>query len=123
MNTPNLAHVAVAEFSTRENLWKYKKINGILEVLPGFGDGGATATDIAIAVGRHLWEANGYDPKNYNPDWHAPTVQCISQNLRKLVACGAVQRTEFITGRTLRIELYPGEFKDIPEKIVLFNLV
>lgn len=123
MITPNLAHVAVAEFSTRENDYRYKKLNAILAVLPDFGECGATATDLAVAVGRKLWADKGYDPQKYNPEWHAPTVQSISQNVRKLVRCGAVQRTEFITGRTMRIELYPGEFKDIPEKIVLFNLI
>lgn len=123
MITPNLAHVAVAEFSTRENDYRYKKLNAILDVLPDFGECGATATDLAVAVGRKLWADKGYDPQKYNPEWHAPTVQSISQNVRKLVRCGAVQRTEFITGRTMRIELYPGEFKDIPEKIVLFNLI
>lgn len=123
MNNPNLAHVAVAECSTRENRKRYKYLSDILSALSGFGECGATATQIAEVVGRKRWEANGFPMEKYNPEWHAPTVQLISQNVRKLVKVGAVQRTEFITGRTLRIETYPGEFKDIPEKIVLFNVI
>ena len=123
MNNPNLAHVAVAECSTRENRKRYKYLSDILSALSGFGECGATATQIAEVVGRERWKSYGYPMEKYNPEYHAPTVQLISQNVRKLVKVGAVQRTEFITGRTLRIQVGRNEWKDIPEKIVLFNVI
>ena len=124
MTTPNLAHVAVVEFSTVDNERRYNILETILEVLTA----PMTVTEINKAIGNTLWNKDHPDwqvPLNYAPGGYdfRPTVQRTTQNIRKLVAMGAVNRVEVKTGEIRVVEIAPGVIKSFEVKKILYSKV
>ena len=124
MTTPNLAHVAVVEFSTVDNERRYNILETILEVLTA----PMTITEINKAIGNTLWNKDHPDwqvPLNYAPGGYdfRPTVQRTTQNIRKLVAMGAVNRVEVKTGEIRVVEIAPGVIKSFEVKKILYSKV
>lgn len=118
MINPNFAHVAVAEFSTRQNQSRYDFLSELMEVLTS-APAPMTVTEIAQTVGQTYCDNHGITK---NIDWYTPTVQRTTQNLRKLVCVGCVQRQEIKTGRIMFIQTHDG-MKSIEEKKILFSLI
>lgn len=124
MNTPNLAHVAVAEHSTGDNQRRYNILETILEVLTA----PMTVTEINAAIGNTLWNKDhpGWAvPANYAPGGYdfRPTVQRTTQHIRKLVAVGAVKREEIKTGEIRIVEIAPGVMKSFEVKEIRFSRI
>lgn len=124
MKAPNLAHVAVAEHSTGDNQRRYNILETILEVLTA----PMTVTEINAAIGNTLWNKDHPDwqvPANYAPGGYdfRPTVQRTAQNIRRLVAVGAVKREEIKTGEIRIVEIAPGVMKSFEIKEIRFSRI
>ena len=124
MKNPNFAHVAVAEFSTGNNQRRYNILETILEVLTA----PMTITEINAAIGNSLWNKDHPDwsvPLDYAPGGYdfRPTVQRTTQNIRKLVAAGAVNREEIKTGEIRIVEVVPGVMKSFEVKEIRFSRI
>lgn len=124
MKNPNFAHVVVVEFSTGDNQRRYNILESILEVLTA----PMTITEINKAIGNSLWNKENPNfavPANYAPGGYdfRPSVQRTTQNIRKLVAAGVVNREEIKTGEIRTVEVAPGVMKSFEVKEVRYSRI